>query len=374
MAHPYDFIVVGGGVYGAAAALELAERGASVVLLERAAIASGASGGLGKRGVRANGRDPRELPLMRDAYRRWPELDERLGIETGYVRTGHLELYERERDLDAAQARIRGQTSLGIPTEPLDAEAAKSVEPGLHDNVRLAVHAPLDGVADHTATTRGFATAAAQAGAVIREGAEVRALFDKGLGVTLTDGETLGAKRGVLVLANASTPALLEAAFGLALPIWSMLPQVMRTDPLPAPVVHGLVGHAHRVLSVKALPGNAVMVSGGWRGQWNETLGQGEPIPEQVEGNWAEAIAVLPELAAYDVAEVSAERLETCTLDGVPIIDRVDGHEGVIYASGWCGHGWAIAPAVAPLLASWALDGGDIPGALAPFSYARFRG
>ena len=58
----------------------------------------------------------------------------------------------------------------------------------------------------------------------------------------------------------------------------------------------------------------------------------------------------------------------------MPIIDRVDGHEGVIYASGWCGHGWAIAPAVAPLLASWALDGGDIPGALAPFRYARFRG
>ena len=35
---------------------------------KQARLPSGASGGPGKRGVRANGRDVRELPLMRMAY------------------------------------------------------------------------------------------------------------------------------------------------------------------------------------------------------------------------------------------------------------------------------------------------------------------
>ncbi len=63
-----DFVIVGGGIYGVATAWELARGGADVLVLEARDIASGASGGLGKRGVRANGRDIRELPLMRAAY------------------------------------------------------------------------------------------------------------------------------------------------------------------------------------------------------------------------------------------------------------------------------------------------------------------
>lgn len=59
-----DF-VIGGGVYGAGVAWELARRGVEALLLEARQIACGASGGVGKQGVRANGRDLRELPLMR---------------------------------------------------------------------------------------------------------------------------------------------------------------------------------------------------------------------------------------------------------------------------------------------------------------------
>ena len=67
-----DYVIVGGGIHGCAVAWELATRGADVLLLEAKSIASGASGGLGERGVRANGRDLRELPLMRLAYDIWP--------------------------------------------------------------------------------------------------------------------------------------------------------------------------------------------------------------------------------------------------------------------------------------------------------------
>jgi sarcosine oxidase, subunit beta len=163
----YDYVVIGGGIYGCAAAWELARRGAQVVVLEARTVASGASGGLGKRGVRACGRDPRELPLMRLAYDLWPALAGDIGAETGYERTGLLHLFEREPDgLDggwaSAPARGWAQHQRGIVTELLDHDAVHALEPDVCDAVSGALYCPDDGIADHTATTRALAAAAAR--------------------------------------------------------------------------------------------------------------------------------------------------------------------------------------------------------------------
>src|SRR5215813_11879697 len=65
-----DYVIVGGGEYGVGLAWELGRRGARVVVLEADRVASGASGGPGRRGVRSNGRDVSQLPLMPIAQRR----------------------------------------------------------------------------------------------------------------------------------------------------------------------------------------------------------------------------------------------------------------------------------------------------------------
>lgn len=369
MSTSYEFIIVGGGVYGCATAWELAREGASVLLLEANTVASGASGGLGKRGVRANGRDPRELPLMRVAYDMWPTLAETLGGETGYERTGHVELYERDRDLPVAVARTRAQSSLGIETRQLSADEVREIEPAICEDIRTAVYAPLDGVADHGATTRSYADAAQRAGATVRQGEEVTDVGPHH--VRTSRGERFEATRAIALLANTSVTSLLDQHFDVQLPIWSSFPQVMRTGPLPKQVVHGLVGHAHRVLSVKPLPDGSVMVSGGWRGAWNEARQRGEPVQAQVDGNWAEACHVFPALTDKKIIEVSTSRAETSCIDGVPIMDQVPSAPSVFYGCGWTGHGWAIAPAIAPLFASWMRDS-ECPAMLAPFRFARF--
>ena len=171
-----EYIIVGGGIYGCAVAWELARRGADVRLLEARKIASGASGGLGERGVRANGRDLRELPLMRLAYDIWPTLNDEIGASAGYRRLGHLHLIEREEDLAAAPVQVWMQNKQGIISELLDAAALREREPGLSEDVIAAIYCPKDGVADHTATTRAMAQAARHQGALIQEDAPVTGL------------------------------------------------------------------------------------------------------------------------------------------------------------------------------------------------------
>ena len=85
----------------------------------------------------------------------------------------------------------------------------------------------------------------------------------------------------------------------------------------------------------------------------------------------AEAVAVYPSLADAAVTAAHADRWETETGDGIPIIDAVPGMENVLFATGWSGHGWAIAPTVSALLAEWALSG-ERPPLLKPFRYGRF--
>jgi sarcosine oxidase subunit beta len=369
-----DFVIVGGGVYGCGVAWELAKRGADVTLLEAKTVASGASGGLGKRGVRANGRDLRELPLMRLAYEMWPALHEAINAPTGYERIGHLLLIEREHDYAAAEAQGWMQSQQGIPSRLVLPDELRELEPMLSEEIQAAILCPLDGVADHTATTQGLAQAAGNLGAQIRAMTPVTALerqTERVTAVITAAGERIPVGRSLLLLANQSVPGLLQTEFGIKLPVWSLLPQVVLTKPVEPMPLHHLIGHAHRTLALKAVPGNRIMISGGWRGQWNAALERGETQPDQVEGNRAEAVAVYSALAEVPVAEAAADRLETVAIDGIPIIDQLPGFDNLFFACGWSGHGWAIAPAVNQLLAEWVYSG-QPSDLLKPFSYRRF--
>jgi sarcosine oxidase subunit beta len=369
-----DFVIIGGGVYGAGVAWELAKRGAEVLVLEAGDIASGASGGLGKRGVRANGRDGREMPLMRAAYELWPDLHEQLGAPTGYERGGNLHLIERDRDMAGAAAQAWVQEQQGISTTLLDADTVREMEPAISPRILGALYCPNDGVADHTATTRALAKAAQRHGAVIREHTQVIALERSGdriAAVLTAEEERIEVGRTVVLLANTFVPEVLQTQFGITLPVWTVWPQIVLTEPVDPMPVHYLIGHASRLLAMKSTPDGRVMISGGWRGRLNPTTGRGEPQPDQVRGNVAEAVAVYPSLEGVAVAEAKTDRRESTTLDGIPIIDRIPRVHNAVFATGWSGHGWAIAPAVCQLLAAWVYSDDDSP-LLHPFRYGRF--
>ena len=315
-----DYLIVGGGIYGCTVAWELAKRGADVQLLEAKTVASGASGGLGERGVRANGRDLRELPLMRLAYDIWTHLHEQIGGDTGYRRLGHLDLIEREQDLARAPAQVWLQNQQGIESYLLGAAELRELEPEVSANVIAAVYCPKDGVADHSATTRAMANAARREGALILENAKVTGMARQGQRVValeaLIAGEPVDVRVGkqVILLSNAHVAGFVAEHLGLQLPIWRMLPQVMALEARIPPPMTQLIGHAHRTLAIKPLPDGRVMVSGGWRGRWDEASGHGVPVAEQVEGNRLEAVAVYPALAGLAVDEVYTDRAEMVSM------------------------------------------------------------
>ena len=94
-------------------------------------------------------------------------------------------------------------------------------------------------------------------------------------------------------------------------------------------------------------------------------------LPASLQGNVDEAVALIPALRDLQIAEADASHQESIAIDRIPIIDTVPGVDGLWFACGWSGHGWAIAPTVAELLADWA-GTDEQPELLRPFALSRF--
>ena len=90
--------VIGGGIIGVATALELAERGVSVVLLEKGIIA-GEQSSRNWGWCRQMGRDPREIPLVLESLKLWRGMNMRVSAETGFRQCGIVYLLETEAEL-----------------------------------------------------------------------------------------------------------------------------------------------------------------------------------------------------------------------------------------------------------------------------------
>ncbi|MEM1198160.1 MAG: FAD-binding oxidoreductase [Pseudomonadota bacterium] len=367
-----EFVIIGGGVYGAGVAWWLTEHGAEVRLLEAKQIGNGASAGPGRRGTRANGRDWRELPLVKRAHEIWPSLHERLGAPQFFERLGHLLLIERPRDMQMAEAICLLQNQHGTETHMLSEGEVREREPEVSEDVIAALYCPLDGVSDHTAVTNAFAAAARRAGAVISEHTPVERIeteSSRASAVITADGERIEVGKALFVLSNAGVQGLL--AESITLPIWSRAFQVILTEPLEHMPIHHLIGHMSRTLAIKEEAGNRVMISGGYPGKWDPVTETGTAIESSIEANMADARAVYASLEDARVEMADADHLESVAVDDIPVIDLVPGTDNAIYAAAWSGHGWAIAPSVTHMLADWGREGRR-PELLAPFSAARF--
>jgi sarcosine oxidase subunit beta len=172
-----------------------------------------------------------------------------------------------------------------------------------------------------------------------------------------------------VVLAAGAWSAELAAKLGIDLPIEPLGLQAMTTEPAPS-VLRQVITSVRRMISLKQLPDGRFLLGGGWPGEFSLDAPRGGTIPKSRAGNIDAAVGVLPAVAHAKIADAWLG-IEAITVDEVPIIGPVDGIEGLALATGFCGHGFAISPAVGEAVADYILTGA-IPPSLAELTFARF--
>jgi glycine oxidase len=182
---------------GCTTALALSERGADVVLLERAvpgAEASSAAAGILGAQVELHGRaDCLELYVRaRTGWTEWARaLREASGIDIGHRTSGVLRVARTGAESEAAAAEVAWNTARGLRASLLDAAAAREVEPELAPDLIAAAYFPDDAQVDPPALLRALMAAAVRSSRVsIRAGETVHRLLvehDRCVGVALDD-------------------------------------------------------------------------------------------------------------------------------------------------------------------------------------------
>jgi len=207
---PDRIAVVGGGVVGAATALELARGGADVLLLEADSIAAGVTGGSLAALTRHHPGDPDDLPFAIESTDRWAALAAQsrreLGIDVEHEVCGQLSLIEgdtperAEQAIAQARAIVESEGEHGLTSELISPARAREIVPALAGSrVAGAAWAPGDAKLNALLACRALVHLAVRAGAEIRTGSRVdRLLPEHGRWTLVTAAERVEADAVVI--------------------------------------------------------------------------------------------------------------------------------------------------------------------------------
>ena len=354
-----ETVIIGGGVMGCSIAYNLAARGMTdVLLLERDVLGSGSTG----RSTASVHTHYSTEVLARMAWRSlqiFRNFDDLVGGECGFTETGHL-MFAGEGDHGQVSASVALQREIGIETSIISQQDAAEVFPGFNlDDCAAIAYEPLSGHADASGTTLAYASRARQLG--VRT-----ALRSPATGLEIAGGKVTTVITGkgristncVIVAAGPWSRDFL-APYGISLPLEVARHEVaVFTRPSIRP--SSFPGASDMVNQIYFRPEGSglLLVGGGGPGETVEDPAVYGHRPTQtfIESVWTRLAKRIPmmEQAEYTTGFAS---LYNSTPDRHPIMDQVDGIQGLYLCTGFSGHGFKLAPAAGAAMAESVLDG-----------------
>ena len=353
-----DVVVIGGGVMGCSILFHLARRGVTdSLLLERESLGAGSTGrssGI----VRMHYSSEVNARIAFASLETIREFHEIVGADSGFVNAGAMFIAPPEAREDFLR-NIAMQQSLGIDTRVLDAEQAGEIAPHLEfDESDTICFEAQSGYADPPSVGQGFASAARGMGAQVlldTPALDVEIVNDRVVAVETADGKI---ETDTAVVAAGPWSVRLMRKIGIDLPLKATRHEVIflkrSLDILPEhPVIGDLVNMAYmRPESPDlTLVGDVELEIEADPDDYDR-----KPSMDYIERMWGRVSRRAPGLehAAYFTGYAG---LYTNTPDGHPIIDRVDGIDGLYICTGFNGHGFKESPAVGKLVAELIIDG-----------------
>lgn len=355
---PVRVLVVGGGIAGCATAVELAQRGAVVTLVDRDQPGTGATGAsAGMLAPQYESPEPEhsfwfglectalwpEFARLLEALAQWP---------VGYRSSGMLVANRDPEEEAAARGALAWQREAGLKGEILSPAAAQELHPGVSQAVLSYVWLPDEAQVDTQRLAVALADAVRAAGGQVRVGKGVREVLSEGGRATgaVLNGETLLSADAVVLAAGAWSP-LLEG-LPRTVPVRPVRGQILRLlpeDPVPWRL---LCDHRGRYLVPRE---NGTLLVGSTM----EEAGYDDSVTDEGRAVLIEAaLDLYPALEEARVVERWAG-LRPLTPDTWPVLGPDPAMEGLFYATGYGRNGILFAPLAAMAVADLVLTGGS---------------
>lgn len=392
-----EVVVIGGGIAGVSTALFLAERGVDVTLCEKGYV-GGEQSSRNWGWVTARNRDMRELPLCLESGRLWCEMNERVGGETGYRRTGSLRAFTSAEQEATGSAWLDDAKQFDFPARMVSAAEMSQMVPASRGAFSGGLYAEQDGRAEPQTAAPAIANGARKKGAKVFTRCAVRGLQLSAGRVSAVVTEHGHINCDSVVLAGGGWSTLFLRRLGVRLPQLLVQASAMRTVPFDYPVTPTLYGD--RFSLRKRLDGGFTigdpfatltdltpdsfrfagdyfaMLSMSWRrlgfrfgrralrewtrsSSWSldqispfEKVRVLDPAPAQrlLQNTHKALVAALPEFADVPIAQQWGGLLDV-TPDAVPVISGIEKVPGLFLICGFSGHGFGMGPGAGYLMA-----------------------
>lgn len=346
----FDVAIVGGGLIGAAAALELRARKLAVVLLDRQQPGREASWAAA--GMLAPGPDdPRSIalvPLAKKSLELYPEfiaaVERASRRSTGFMRQPTLQAFfgssgESERD-----EFVAGHKRLGLSAEAILVSSARELESSLGPAITAAAQLPEEATVDPRLLTDATVLAAAAQGVEIRANCGVTGLRREGgrcVGI-VTETAEIAAGHVLLAAGCFSSVALPEiACYAPTRPVRGQMLALRHPRVKLGRVLRSANGYLVPRVDGRILAGSTLEDAG-----FEKVVTQ-----EGVRKIMAAALDLVPALVDAEVVEMWAG-LRPGSPDDLPILGPSD-IEGLLVATGHYRNGILLAPVTAKLVAAW---------------------
>lgn len=224
-----DVLVVGGGIIGLSAALFLARTGLSVVVCEKGRFA-GEQSSRNWGWTRQMGRDERELPLCIHSIDMWSRMNERIGRDTGWRRTGISYLSYTRRDLKGWLEWEQIGKRHGLDARMLSSAEINQKIPGNKGTLLGVLHTGSDGCAEPWIAVPAMAEYAREKGAKILTNCAVRTVETAAGAVSSVITERGEIKCQAVVLAGGIWSRLFAGNMGFDFPQLKVIGPVAQVD------------------------------------------------------------------------------------------------------------------------------------------------
>ena len=391
-------VVIGGGIVGVATALELAERGLDVVLVEKGEVAAEQSS-RNWGWCRQMGRDAREIPLVKISLDLWRGMNARIGAEAGYRQCGIVYFSETDAQLaDKEKWYAENVRQFGLDTKLISGADAASLLPGAARQWKGGLYTPSDGRAEPFIAAPAIALAARRKGARIFTNCAARGLETTAGRVSAVVTEKGSIACDTVVLAGGAWSRRFLHNLGIPFKQLGVVNSVMRSEPIDTGIertgsggnftfrkrldggftvthqhfsVADIVPDSFRLFfdfipalktdwgGIRLRLGKRFLEEARLKRRW--ALDERSPFedirildPQPVNAILDRAAADLkssfPAFAAMKIAERWAGVIDA-TPDVVPVISPIEKLPGFYLASGFSGHGFGLGPGAGKLMA-----------------------
>lgn len=347
-------VIVGGGIMGLALAHNLGLRGETdVVVLEQSYLLAGASGRNGG-GVRMQWGTPTNVALARRSIDLMKSFARDMGINVWLRQGGYLFLAQSKKVAERLEVSAKLHNRFGVPTQLLTPDAARDIVPELTlRGVQVCAWNPEDGVIFPWPFLWGYAQSCQRRGIRVETFTSVTGFEVSGGTVrkVRTDRGDIACDT-VVIASGAWSPEVAKLA-GVSLPNEPHRHEICSSEPLK-PFLGPLVSVLDSGLYFsQSMRGEIV----GGMGDPREPAGLNMGSTLRFLSRYAQSLTEqLPILGRIKVLRQWAGCYDV-TPDNSPILGRTPGLPNMLQMSGFVGHGFMMAPAVAERMAAWMISG-----------------